>query len=236
MNTYDETVGPEEPWEAEIGAMLAGLPSVDPPDGFIASALNHRPLYSGRIMAGLLAFLVVAAGAGLAFDSSNGSLVAPEIEQLAQRHLQAEARLTTGGGDDGGSSSNDPENDSAGESMSFMPSGYEQTATINANDLRQAVFAREGEAISVFVQDGEVDWDALPVDGHTLVGGNRAWVDGDRSVTVVQAGDEAITIVGLASGEVSQLISDLPDENESLGDRADKLVSTLVAQLGFPTD
>ncbi len=235
MTGYDETLGAEEPWEAEIGALLAGLPAVDPPEGFISSALNHRPLYSGRIMAGLLMVLVAAAGAGLAVGASNGSLVAPEIDQLAQRHLQAEASLSTGDDDDG-SVSNDPEPERQGESMSFMPSGYERTATFNADDLRQAVYAREGESISVFIQEGEVDWDALPVNGHTRVGGNRAWVDGDQSVTVVQAGDETITIVGLASAEVSELISELPGDGDTLGDRANELISALVAQFGFPAD
>jgi hypothetical protein len=49
----------EEPWEGEVSAALGALPAVEPPEGFMVAALDHRPLHAGRVMVGLVATVVV---------------------------------------------------------------------------------------------------------------------------------------------------------------------------------
>ena len=80
----------EEAWEADIGAMLGALPVVDPPEGFIAAALDHRPLGAIRTLAALLVGVVVAVGASLVVGAGGGRII-PEIDDLSQRHLTAAA-------------------------------------------------------------------------------------------------------------------------------------------------
>lgn len=43
----------EEPWEAHIASLLADLAPVEPPDGFLARAVDHRPRFAGRTVLGL---------------------------------------------------------------------------------------------------------------------------------------------------------------------------------------
>ncbi len=81
----------EEPWELEIAALLADLPEVEPPDGFIEAAIDHRPLHGGRAavaVTGLCALAVSLIGIiGIAGPES----VTPSLAQLATHHRLAAA-------------------------------------------------------------------------------------------------------------------------------------------------
>lgn len=63
-----ETWLDEEPWEFQIAGMLGSLAPVEPPDGFLTRAVDHRPRFAGRTLVGLglssvvLVAVVVAAG------------------------------------------------------------------------------------------------------------------------------------------------------------------------------
>ncbi|MGI9614568.1 MAG: hypothetical protein ACR2QO_16780, partial [Acidimicrobiales bacterium] len=106
--------------------------------------------------------------------------------------------------------------------------------TIDADDLRQAVYARDGEVVSVFEAAGKLAWDELPASGLTTVGDTPAWVDEDEAVTIVQTRDGVVAIVGLAPTEVAELIDDLPVRSTSLMRRAEELATAITVQLGFP--
>ena len=230
------TFDAEEEWEGEIGAMLSGLPMVDPPDGFIEAALDHRPLYGGRVLASLVASVFIAVsvvlGVGLARDGS----VIPEFDRLTERHLAAQATLT-------------PDNDSAStaeleaERLSvigsdpalFTPQGYEPAGTFEALDLRQAVYEREGSAVSVFIQPGRLDWDALPASGRRVkIVGQDAWVDDVKQITILSAKGETITILGLTVDEVSASVDSVPTGDASVYRRGLDLAAKVAQQLGFP--
>lgn len=226
MTAHDDPIGTEEPWEAEIGELLGGLPAVDPPDGFIAGAVNHRPLHAGRIMSGLLGLMVVAIGFSVVLRSDR-SLVTPQFEALADRHLAAQADLD---GDSGGDAA-------VGDELPMvLPEGYERTATFDTGDTLQSIYTREGEAISVFLQEGKVDWQSLPDDGRTVIAGHEVWVDEEDALVVVQAGDDTLTIVGLGADGVAEVLDSLPPESSSLGDSLRDLASSIVGHLGFPSD
>ena len=214
---------PEEPWEAEIGALLGNLPAIDPPDGFLASAVDHRPLYAGRVLVALMAAVMAAVVATSVAGLTNRSLVTLDFDAFAQRHLAAQATFATS------------EAAANGEGpLVSVPEVYEAKARLVADDLRQAVYAIGGETVSVFVQEGHLDWDALPVAGRRQIGGDQAWVDEELAVTVVQAGDEIVTIVGLPSDQVAALVAALPDKERSALDRLTAVVAALTRQLGFP--
>jgi hypothetical protein len=226
----------DELWEAEVGALLGALPEVDPPDGFIAAALDHRPLWAGRTLMGLAAAVVVATVAGLAVGPGGGRIV-PEIDTMSARHLDAAARLEATDDPPGAESVDPPTWDidgapSAEPADSLVSHGYEPAATIDADDLRQAVYARDGEAVSVFARDGRLDWDRLSASGRTMFGSTEAWVDDDLEITIVETSDGIVTIVGLSSTEVAELVADLPVD-ESMLDRAEDLANEVARQLGF---
>ena len=87
---------PEEPWEADVGALLGALPPVDPPEGFIASALDHRPLYAGRIVVGLLGGFAAMVVLAFVVTTSDESDVGRR-EPVSGRPLTAQTGLDTSG-------------------------------------------------------------------------------------------------------------------------------------------
>ena len=222
---------PEEGWEADVGSLLGALPEVEPPEGFIAAALDHRPLGALRTLVALGVAVLVAVAASLAVGSGGG--IIPALDDLNARHAAASSRLgATGGEADPGPSVGGA---TAGPTESLESHGYEQAELIDADDLRQAVFARDGEVVSVFELDGEqLAWSELPAGDRTVVGENEAWVDEERAMTIVETGDGIVAIVGLAPGDVAAIIDDLPASEPSLGDRAEALAASLAGQLGFP--
>lgn len=235
-------VDAEEAWESEIGAMLGALPDVDPPQGFIAAALDHRPLWAMRTLSTLCFAVVFAVGASLVLGVGAGRII-PQVDDLSERHLAAAAghggaseaagRDTddTGGTADGTTPSSG-EIDAA--SVSLAAQGFEQEAMIASADLRQAVYARDDRVVSVFEAAGELDWDRLPDSGRTVLGDTEAWVDEERAITIIETRDGIVTIVGLSPEEVRDLIVGLPTESPSLAGRAEELATAIARQLGFP--
>lgn len=232
---------PEEAWEAGVQAMLAGLPQIEPPPGFIAGAIDRRPLHAGRITAGLfsLAGLVLVALVAVGVDGRG--LVVPEVDQFAGEHLAAEASLLAGGVDNPDEESGSPDSSEQGpglagiEAALFTPHGFVRATGSGVDELRQAVYSADGDAVSVFVQPGSVDWSALPAHGeHRVIGSAPAWVDEGRELAVVQVGDETVTLVGLSGRELADVLDRLPAGGQSLYQRALGVAATLTAQLGFP--
>lgn len=228
--TFDPGAGlEEEPWEAEIGALLGGLPTVEPPDGFIDTALRHRPLHAGRILTGLAALTIAALAGAVWTGAGERAEVAPPIDELADRHAVIRAGVFPGGPFEQPNRGVEPPVE--------LPEGFRNTGSLEADGIRQAVYARGDESVSVFVQDGSLSWEAMPGDGLTEIDGQRAWVDRSRLVTVVEAGDRTVTIVGLGSDEVAEVLAGVRDGERSPGERARDLAEAIVIQLGFaPVD
>ena len=76
----------EEPWETHVASALAGLPLVEPPDGFLARAVDHRPLHAGRTLAAWAAIAAAGLGLSLALGASEPAgegAAASEAENVA---------------------------------------------------------------------------------------------------------------------------------------------------------
>jgi len=216
----------EEPWEAEIGALLGRLPSVDPPEGFIDAALRHRPLHSGRILSGLAALTVATVAGAVLTGAAGRTDVAPPVDELAARHATiVRAGVFPGGPLD--------RLDPAAEGPVELPRGFRLAGDVEAEDIRQAVYARGDESVSVFVQEGRISWDALPAGGSTEIGGRRAWVDPARRLTVIETGERIVTIVGLGSDDVADVLAGVRGEEPSTLDRIHDLAEAIVIQLGY---
>lgn len=217
----------EEPWEAEISNILGQLPEVEPPPGFLAGAVDHRPLFAARTMLGLglaAAAVFVAASALGGLDRPH---VVPELDALAARHSSAAAGVA------------DPDYevvDNAGGPPISLPGNFEPEAVFEADELSQSVYATgDNDPVSVFSQPGRVDWEKLPAEGLEVLEGNRAWVDPDAGVLVFEADDSTVTVVGLSSGELSDLLSGLPGAGGGLVAGLRDAAAVLSAELGFPS-
>jgi hypothetical protein len=216
----------EEPWEAQVNSMLAGLPEIEPPAGFIDSALDHRPLHAGRILVGLLSISLAAVLASIATGAVGRTQITPRLDDLALRHNSAVQAGVLGG--------SQVDVDYPVEMPVDMPDGFQRTRNLAAEDIRQAVYGRGDESVSVFVQEGTVQWDGLPSDGLTRIDGLTAWVDDARLLTVVEASNSVVTIVGLPADEVAEVLDGVPRTGPTVGQRAQDTVNAITRQLGFP--
>lgn len=238
----------EEAWEAEVTDLLAGLPFVDPPPGLIDDALDHRPLYAGRTLAGLGVMAVLALGAFVGFGDVDfggvdGDFVVPPVADLVAQHdatagddvaggdlLNPALGFTIGSGTDAVQIEPIPDGDAS--NTASLPDGFERQATFAGAELEQQVFNSADGAASIFLQPGSVDFDELPAEGRTTIDGVAAWSDPSTETVVVQAADATVTIVGLSEEEVATVVASL--------ERPDSFVSSLggrlaewTTQLGF---
>ena len=216
----------EEPWEDDIGALLRGMPEVEPPSGFFDAALDHRPLYSGRLMAGLVVLSAIAVTLAVATGAVGKSRVSPEIDELASRHSVGVEAGVFGIGD--------TIVDERIPTPVEMPEGFERSRNIAAKDLGQAIYSRGDEAVSVFVQEGQVNWDSLSSDGRMEIDGLQVWVDPNRAITVVGTTDDVVTIVGLPAEDLETVLAEVPRTGPTLGQRIHDLVAAITEQLGYP--
>ncbi len=218
----------EEPWEAEVGQLLGGLPAVEPPDGFIDRVVDRRPLNAGRTLAALGLLTLGLALASTIGDAVRPAEVVPEIEDLVARHdLAATVGLSSGlaGTEDRAELDGGPFD---------LPVGFESEGEVTVEDVRQAVYARDDEAVSVFVQDGRVDWSALPADRLGRLGDLRAWVDEERAISVIEVDGSIVTVIGLGPDELDEAMrATATDEGRSLGQRATDLAEAVVSNLGY---
>ena len=220
----------EEPWEAEIGALLGGLPTIDPPEGFIDAAIDHRPLNAGRTL-GLLGLLTVALFALVAATDAIGErTVVPPIDELVARHdLAARAGgLDPSSGDDGA----EPTLAERSNPLD-LPDGFEASATVDAEDIRQAIYGRGDRSVSVFVQDGRVAWSSMPQEHLTELGGLRAWVDAERRIAVLEADGATVTVIGLGPDELDETLGRVAGSSQTFWGRLSELAEAVVVPLGY---
>ncbi len=96
-------LGPEESWEAEVGALLGGLPMVEPPEGFLAAAMDHRPLRGGRTLLGLVAAVVIVGAGVVGADLVDRTVISADLDTVAAT-IEVETIEGVVGGDSGPSS------------------------------------------------------------------------------------------------------------------------------------
>lgn len=79
---HDDDVFPDEPWEGEISDLLGRLSMVEPPPGFIDQAIDHRPLFAGRSLAGLALAAAVLFAGSFALGAFGQPRLVPELSTL----------------------------------------------------------------------------------------------------------------------------------------------------------
>lgn len=222
----------EESWEAEIGAMLGGLPAVGPPDGFIESALDRRPLHAGRTMAGMAVLAVAAVIAVIGTGAVGRTVVTVEPDEVADRHVSVEASVFG----TGSSQEYNVVDDGNGVAASaYLPPGFQAVSTVEAYGLVVSVFERRDRKVSVSFQPGAVDWGALEAEGMANVDGRQTWFDPESQITVLQSADGIVTIVGLDLDEVANApVSSEVDAARSWWQRATDTAGAVAEQLGYP--
>lgn len=234
--THNMNFEPEEEWEASISAMLSGLGPVDPPDGFMASALNHRPLYAGRTTLGLSALALFAMAMAVSLGGLKSSGVVPKVDSMAEQHSLVAASFFSPFQSEPlpQADSSDPDELMAELPQLILPSGLEPKAFFAGVDFQQALFSGTdggSDAVSIFHQPGLVDFSKLPTEGLRKIEGVPAWVDAEQSITVLQAKDEAVTIVGLSADEVANVVRSVPRPNAL--DKITEAMNTITSHLGF---
>ncbi len=226
----------EEDWELEIAGLLAGLPLVDPPPGFIDAAIDRRPKHARRIAIAAVAASGTLVVASVVFGMVGPGRVAPSLDWITARHSDVAAAALSGSTADLELRSvlaSDPETQvtDVDDEPLDLPDDYEHRADLLTEDLQQAVYAHGDETVSVFVQPGKADFDSLGRDRLRRFGSVTAWVDETKGLMVVETSDGVVTVVGLTTDEMAAVLSDarpVPADPWSAAARE------LTAQLGFP--
>ncbi len=231
----------EEAWESDIQQLLADLPMVDPPEGFIAQAIDHRPIFAGRSM--VLAALVSVLALALisTTDLFAEETLVPNLEALVSRHSATEAGLLgtviPTGSDDGTEYVFEllDAGDAGDRSGVVLPTEFEWEASFQVERLRQLVFANGDGAVSVFQEPGQVNFGDLPSEGLTDIEGVVAWSDPSRAVVVFQMPDSAVIIIGLSPNLLPQVASTMEAGSElSLLERLGRKLNRVTSEFGFP--
>jgi len=237
MSDFDDAVdgsdlAPEEPWESDISEILAGLPDVEPPDGFISVAIDHRPLFAGRVLVGLAGAVVVVFSASFVVGVFGQRLIVPPVGALAAQHAVTRAGLFDTGGEEADTWFEVVDDDVAGDPVRTSDSLDLRATLIAEEDLRQAVYRRSGDSVSIFSQPGRVKFDDLPDGDRVMIDGVLAWVDVSRQVVVLETAASAVTIIGLTPQEVAEVVEDIPRRSSTAG--FTDLVNSFTKEIGFP--
>ncbi len=214
----------EAPWELEIAALLASLPLVEPPAGFLEKAIDRRPLFALRGTVLLVCSVAVGVLGVMQFGVLERDQVVPSVGDLVQRHALASAAVHA----DAGVQLDDMDN-----SPLSLPSHLHPEGQLTDQQPYQAVYADEDHTVSVFSQPGRVDWDRLPEEGMKELGGVSAWVDPDQDLVLVESADAAVTIVGLSPNELVGPLQTLSHRSRGVYARVRDTAATLSAELGF---
>lgn len=236
----------EEEWEHEIGQLFGDLPMVEPPEGFLAKALDRPPMYAGRTTA----LSIVASVVAVVLISSTGLLreetFVPDLNALVSRHSATEAGLFGGVLSTGGLDTSDSvfvlvEQDvsDAAESVELPPE-FEWEANFGADGVSQGVYIAGDKAVSVFTEPGRVDPELMPAEDHLSVGEFMVWADSGRNLVTVQTADSVVTVVGLDVADLTAAtLVEITASLEAEGDRsfwqlAGQELNMVTRQLGFP--
>ena len=210
----------EEPWEAEIAGLLGELPTIEPPPGFIASAIDHRPMFAGRTLLGLGLMATVALIGALGIGAFDPDRVVPPLDSLQARHTSGVAGQALLGAE------------VAGVPPVSLPDEFEPAGTYEDDEFSISRFESTQGAVSVFAQDGPLDWSKMPADGVDQVGGRPAWTDPEGQVAVFESSDSTVTVIGLSEAYLADLLHGL-GASGGLVHQARQAANAMCSELGF---
>jgi hypothetical protein len=190
--------------EREVRQLLRDLPPVDPPFGFYERLLRDGPEAAPappkrrRFRFGLANIAATAAAwlliLGLANLHKNGT-VDPAPEGYVTAHASVLPSF-------GGSSHQPPQEAAKSHDVpDHLAHTYEFQGVIEENGLQQYVYSDGTNTLSMFLQPGELNEDALPADATPVVVNGVAawWVPTDAgNVVFVQQPGVVVVLVGPA--------------------------------------
>jgi hypothetical protein len=231
-------------------SFVRGLGDVEPPQGFldrIATSSSSR--FPSRLgLVGLVAVaaawvLILAIGVGIGLPD-----VSPPVDEFAEQHLA----LSEASESDGLPERSDGYQRVPSASVddlaapysvpSSIDAAYDRLAAYDSDDALQVLYSDGETEVSVFQQEGSLDWRALPSTGSRIeLGDSEAWVGRatvggvDQTVLVMSKGDLVYTVVTSApSDEATALAEDLPEPPAySVTERARKNFEQLGRRFGF---
>jgi hypothetical protein len=118
--------------------------------------------------------------------------------------------------------------------------GYSRMSVYDGPDVWHVVYSDGEHMVSVFQQEGMVDWSGMPAEGdRTMMGDDKAWHAGtsDAQMVVLERDGLIVTVVGSMPDDhammVAESISDPPEP--TFTDRAADACRELTSAFGFPT-
>jgi hypothetical protein len=241
---------------AEITAardLVRSLGEVEPPHGYLDRMMDSRR-YNPRLgLVGLVTLaaawvLILAVGVGITLPD-----VTPPVDEFADQHdtldeLAAEPDRLPPRTDGFQRVTSDElaALDERYEAPESLDSVYNRVGVYDDGEVVQVLYTDGNVGVSLFEQEGSLDWAALPGGGEEVqVNGTRAWtrttpgVDGapDETVLVVPKGAVVYTLVSEAPREdLIALAEGLPEaEPFSLSERAGRNFRELARRFGLGT-
>jgi anti-sigma factor (TIGR02949 family) len=231
--------------EAEVRRVLRELPAVDPPFGFYERILRDGPGVRStpdkkrRLRFGL-ANIAGAAAAWLVIlgvvnvNSATGS-VEPVTADYVSAHASVPADL---------SASESPDEAAKVQANYDAPmrlaGTYQLVGLVDDNGIPQLIYTDGRRVVSMFVQAGRLNVDALPSDAEVVnVNGAQAWQvpTAQGAVVFLQRPGVVVILVGAdpdqAASDVVQSGGPRADEHESLLDHVTDAGTGLLETFGF---
>ncbi len=211
--------------------LVRELGEVDPPSGFIDGLIAHDRRRRRSRQLGIIGLLTLAGawvlilviGAGVTLPS-----VEPPIDEFISRH-GAISTAAVGGIEVVDDPYVVPE--VAGFDLVSVEKGDEGVHLVYRSD--------DLGVVSVFEQEGLLDWDELPDGGSEVeLAGRHSWLlrdEGGRTLVVIPGETFVYTVVGPSEGDVTvDLAGALPDPPEfSLGDRVRRGFESVIERFGL---
>lgn len=227
-------------------AFVRGLGEVEPPTGYVDRIMAHtrrrmpeRLGLAGLVGIAALWICLLIISAGLALPD-----VAPPVDRFVDQHELAASAEADPTGDLQPLDEDGSELDPPFVLPDELASGFERVAAYEPDDDVVQVLYRQGDTeVSLFEQEGRLDWSDLPAYGReTEVAGRRAWVgtvNGTRTppghVVIVPDGPVVYTLVTTGAPDPAlALAPELPEPQDySWSDRARRNVETLAERIGL---
>ncbi len=181
-------------------SILRSLAAAEPPAGFLDRVAQRGPAPRSQVrhhtrfaVANIAAAAAVWIGVvGVVRLTTGGEPVRPALAELVDAHtansFSGLDRISVRSTD---------------AVPSSLDGGYRLIDTRVVDGRRQAVYTDGREWLSMFVEPGRLDTNALPADAHALEGGpGWAMRIGTDEVVVVQRGDTVVVLVGAGSETV----------------------------------
>lgn len=223
-----------------LGALrgaLRELPEVEPPFDVVAEGRRRRRRAAARRRARPLVAVVAIAAAWMAVLAFGAGTALPRVVPALDDLVEAHAAAATG------APSGFAEMDMAsmaGDTPRSLGHGMALSSVYARGDVVLYSYSDGDHTVSVFTQEGVVDWDAMPADGEmaAMADDSKAWkktMEGTE-VMVVDSGATVLTVVAdPGTAEMAEMAVEMTDaaSGSGLAERIRRAAGDVVELFGF---